>query len=67
MPSPNKIKQFGRIIQLLSALWYTMPELRFIQLIHFVVSQIDVRSDGFYIEDDVLEAKLKELLENTNG
>lgn len=50
-------KRIDRIIEALRVEWHTQPDSRLTQLI---MNILNMSSDPFYIEDDILEAKLKQ-------
>lgn len=50
-------KRINRIIELVRGIWLTQPDIRLTQLI---MNALRMNEDPYYVEDDILEAKLKE-------
>ena len=53
MRNPDRI---NKILKLIEKIWEENPELRFMQLLGNCLSP----GDNYYIEDELLESKLKE-------
>ena len=58
MKDPNRINVF---LSLFKAVWENSPDLRFLQL----VKNIYHKKDFFYIEDEIVIEKLKDILRET--
>lgn len=54
MRDPQRI---DRIIELIRGIWKTYPDLRLTQLI---MNTLNMTKDPYYVEDDILEKKLRE-------
>ena len=52
-------KRIERILSLIREVWYIAPDLRLTQLI---MNALKMNEDPYYIEDNILEEKLKELV-----
>lgn len=50
-------KRINRMIELIRGIWLTQPDTRLTQLI---MNALNMDSDPYYVEDDILEKKLKE-------
>lgn len=59
MRDPARI---DRMIDKLTEVWKSHPDWRLSQLVHNVASY-DGRQDIFYVEDDITEARLNEILD----
>lgn len=59
MRNPDRIKPF---LETIGKCWTEVPDWRFGQLIENIKRQLQI-PDLFFIEDDKLEEKLKELFE----
>lgn len=59
MRDPERINQF---LDLLKALWHTVPDWRFLQLIENVFGRFE-NNFTFYIEDDQAIERLKQFFE----
>ena len=57
MRDPKRIK---RILKTIEDIWEKNPDLRFTQLI---MNALNMNSDPYYIEDDVLEKSLQTLID----
>ena len=57
MRDPNRIP---KIIELVRSIWQTYPDLRLTQLI---MNALQMHGDPYYVEDDILEKKLKEIID----
>lgn len=62
MRDPNRIWPF---LSLLAEVWGKHPDMRFMQFICNI--QAILNTDGFYIEDDMMEEWLKNRLEEYGG
>lgn len=49
-------KRIGRILKLVIGIWFKYPDLRITQLLLNCLKG----SDGYYVEDELLEQRLKE-------
>jgi uncharacterized protein YihD (DUF1040 family) len=56
------IKRIGRILGLITKIWYKNPDLRLTQLI---MNALAINSDPYFIEDEELEEALNKLDNNT--
>jgi uncharacterized protein YihD (DUF1040 family) len=54
MRDPERI---NRIIERIRAIWLTQPDTRLTQLI---MNALNMNSDPYYVEDDLLEERLKQ-------
>lgn len=54
-------KRIERILSLIREVWYIAPDLRLTQLI---MNALKMNEDPYYIEDNILEEKLKELVKS---
>jgi len=64
MGQQRDLKRIGRLMNKLQLIWYTLPDLRFFQLIEYLKSSVDdQKEDFFYVEDDALEKALDEIIE----
>ena len=59
MRDPNRI---GKIIELITEIWHTYPDLRLTQLI---MNALKMNQDPYYVEDEKLKKALEEYLELT--
>jgi uncharacterized protein YihD (DUF1040 family) len=53
MRDPERI---DRMIELIRGIWHTQPDTRLTQLI---MNALNMNSDPYYVEDDLLEERLK--------
>jgi uncharacterized protein YihD (DUF1040 family) len=50
-------KRINRIIERIRGIWVTQPDTRLTQLI---MNALNMNSDPYYVEDDLLEERLKQ-------
>jgi uncharacterized protein YihD (DUF1040 family) len=53
-------KRINRMLELIRGIWCQCPDTRLTQLI---MNALRMNEDPYYVEDDILEEKLKELQE----
>lgn len=56
------LERIDRMIDKLRELWHAAPDQRLTQLLHNI-SSYDGRKDIFYVEDDLTEARMDEMLD----
>lgn len=58
-------KRIGRIAELFEALWHTMPDMRFGQMLHYMsyYAKITMNADPFNMEDPAWETLLRTRLQ----
>ena len=60
MRDPKRIK---KIMALVQKIWYAYPDLRF----GHKIGKGNISSDGFYVEDDEIIDRLKDLAKRLSG
>jgi uncharacterized protein YihD (DUF1040 family) len=59
----REFERIDRILALIQEVWIKHPDLRLTQLVYIVLHGLG--DDNFYVEDTVLENRLKEFLEHS--
>lgn len=59
----REFERIDRILALIHEVWIKNPDLRLTQLVYIVLHGLG--DDNFYVEDTVLENRLKEFLEHS--
>jgi hypothetical protein len=60
------INRIDILLEKFRELWMLNPDLRFGQLFNIIRSKI-TNTDGFYIEDDIVQTAIEQLLEYNKG
>lgn len=62
------VKRIRKFCNRLAAAWELVPDLRLVQLLYIIFSQIeDEGKDPFYIEDDVMIECIEKYIERNTG